>query len=501
MRSPIDNCEESFLNKKTSKTILINQNMSTNGKNNNLKVSDKFENEKVDRLKNEKNIINGTQGLTKPNDSSRRPILNSKPAVKKLVENYKDPPPRSINSRLGNYTWNGEPNSTITKEKVHKLTSKFNNTCIDSRPSTLVKTNLETSKYIRPSLAAKPKPSTREILKTEYNESDILGHCESHKPYESNRSSSKSKQKLSTKQGPENKNNELGRAECLESGKLSQYPRPSSIIVPSSMLNEVLESKCKSETLDLEYGRSHTEKSNEDLSVDTLNVDFENQDTSNVEEYSNESCEKISEDQDKRENGDVEDGGVTENDISSIDNLDKFTASSDQLSAINQSEDPNLPEIRSDGADSVDDTQVNLEPIVRKTSVQDINLTDLTTTLEENLKEEEDEEVSEITESMAAVASELSPTDEQTLSESGLSSQEVSEEKGYSESLDEEIEEEEGAEITEGPQNVIVTKGQSAMLSLSFTGIPPPEVTWLKKVRVIFFLLFHDLWSLIFLSS
>ena len=49
-------------------------------------------------------------------------------------------------------------------------------------------------------------------------------------------------------------------------------------------------------------------------------------------------------------------------------------------------------------------------------------------------------------------------------------------------------EEEEGAEILDGPHDVMVTKGQSATLSLTFTGYPVPEVTWLKKVRRAFYL-------------
>ena len=44
-------------------------------------------------------------------------------------------------------------------------------------------------------------------------------------------------------------------------------------------------------------------------------------------------------------------------------------------------------------------------------------------------------------------------------------------------------EDEEGAQIVSGPQDVIVTKGESATLTLSFTGNPSPEVTWLKKVK------------------
>lgn len=42
--------------------------------------------------------------------------------------------------------------------------------------------------------------------------------------------------------------------------------------------------------------------------------------------------------------------------------------------------------------------------------------------------------------------------------------------------------EEEGAQIVSGPEDLIVTKGQSAVLQLRYSGSPAPEVTWLKKV-------------------
>lgn len=44
---------------------------------------------------------------------------------------------------------------------------------------------------------------------------------------------------------------------------------------------------------------------------------------------------------------------------------------------------------------------------------------------------------------------------------------------------------EEGVEIIAGPIDVIVTKGQSATLTLSYNGNPPPEVTWLKKDTIL----------------
>ena len=49
--------------------------------------------------------------------------------------------------------------------------------------------------------------------------------------------------------------------------------------------------------------------------------------------------------------------------------------------------------------------------------------------------------------------------------------------------FDESDDEEEGAQIISGPDDIIVTKGQSATLTISFCGNPPPEVTWLKKVE------------------
>lgn len=57
--------------------------------------------------------------------------------------------------------------------------------------------------------------------------------------------------------------------------------------------------------------------------------------------------------------------------------------------------------------------------------------------------------------------------------------------------LDEELQflesedEEDGAQIISGPEDIIATKGQSATMTVSFSGTPPPEVTWLKRVRIL----------------
>ncbi|XP_047736468.1 uncharacterized protein LOC108682041 isoform X2 [Hyalella azteca] len=54
---------------------------------------------------------------------------------------------------------------------------------------------------------------------------------------------------------------------------------------------------------------------------------------------------------------------------------------------------------------------------------------------------------------------------------------------GHSQVKDED--DEEGAQITSGPDDVIVIKGQSATLAIRYCGNPEPEVTWLKKDQIL----------------